>query len=255
VVILFDGDEVWSGRPGRTRRGSGQGIGGAFQVGGSVRVTIKVFRKSHGSSPVAVFAVDVAGGPGASRMAMMTGMMKLNDPADYFIAYDESGRELARGGAGGGMGGLGEVELGGGDKAVIARWVGNFHVAESDEEVAAKIRRKLAKPAKGRPDLLEAGVAYAVEVHRRNRQTYRDVMGGRFSGAGLSGGHFTLVPAYGRDYKSKAEVEADFLANKDFLNQSFDEPRPRPINREQIPPGSTVNIRYARMTKVAVLKR
>jgi hypothetical protein len=264
---------------------------------------------------------------------------------------------IARGGAGGGLGGLGEVELGGGDKAVIAHWVGNFHVGTPDAEVADKARRKYARGAKGRPELLEAAVAYAVKVHQQNRQMYRDVMGGGFgavgsgreywdipgvAGAKLSlvqgrwgmwtveiyidgsekwsgfassgrsgegpatheeaqsyarellssgkarakaeqiiqhmhhtargtmpfgppgtrggefgagGEHFTLTPAYGRDYKSKAEVEADFLANKDFLNQSYGEPRPRPINREQIPPGSTVNVRYARMTKVAVLKR
>jgi len=29
--------------------------------------------------------------------------------------------------------------------------------------------------------------------------------------------YLTLIPAYGRDYKSKKEVIADFEANKDFV--------------------------------------
>lgn len=35
----------------------------------------------------------------------------------------------------------------------------------------------------------------------------------------------TLTPIYGRDYKSKAAVLADFDANKDFIIQGADVPR------------------------------
>jgi hypothetical protein len=59
----------------------------------------------------------------------------------------------------------------------------------------------------------------------------------------------TLVPALGRDYKSRAEVLADFNANKDFV---LEDPRSRwdgkYINREQLI-GQTVTIRYANLRK------
>jgi hypothetical protein len=63
----------------------------------------------------------------------------------------------------------------------------------------------------------------------------------------------TLIPAYGRDYQSKKEVEEAFAANKDFLNQSWGEAS-RLINREQIPSGTAVNIRYAKLAKVVVIR-
>lgn len=60
----------------------------------------------------------------------------------------------------------------------------------------------------------------------------------------------TLTPAYGRDYKSKAEIQAHLAADKDFLLQ----PQCRPINRPQLlQMGATrVNIRYNKMRSVAV---
>ncbi len=63
---------------------------------------------------------------------------------------------------------------------------------------------------------------------------------------------FTLTPAYGRDYKTKAEALADFNANKDFMNQSFMSSGSY-VNKQDIPAGSTVNIRYKRMTQVLVV--
>lgn len=60
----------------------------------------------------------------------------------------------------------------------------------------------------------------------------------------------TLTPAYGRDYKNRAAVLADFDAGKDFLLQ----PENLPINKEQIAVGILVNIRYAKLRKVAVCK-
>lgn len=58
-----------------------------------------------------------------------------------------------------------------------------------------------------------------------------------------------LVPAYGRDYKSKAEVQRDLDAQKDFKICDFHSPDDgRSINPNQIP-GQTVMIRFCRLTK------
>jgi len=59
----------------------------------------------------------------------------------------------------------------------------------------------------------------------------------------------TLTPAYGRDYKSKAAVEADFRANKDFIVAISG----KPINIEQLSKGERVSIRYDRLRKVVIL--
>lgn len=65
----------------------------------------------------------------------------------------------------------------------------------------------------------------------------------------------TLLPAYGRDYKSKAEVIADFDSDRDFIIADVVSPdHGRYVNRPQIPKGTTVNIRYARNTKVCVIE-
>lgn len=64
----------------------------------------------------------------------------------------------------------------------------------------------------------------------------------------------TLVPAYGRDYKSKKELLADFVANKDFHLQTYN--GQTYINREQIEKihEREVMVRYAKCTKVTILK-
>lgn len=61
---------------------------------------------------------------------------------------------------------------------------------------------------------------------------------------------FSLVPAYGRDYKSKKAVTADFEADKDFINQSFGQDE-GVINKADIAKlgGGSVGLRYARLTK------
>jgi len=66
----------------------------------------------------------------------------------------------------------------------------------------------------------------------------------------------TLVPAYGRDYKSKKEVEADWAAGKDFIvADAFSAWDGKPANRESFKGElASVNIRYARLTKVCVVK-
>ena len=60
----------------------------------------------------------------------------------------------------------------------------------------------------------------------------------------------TVIPAYGRDYRSAKAVAADFAANKDFLIcDMFSPDDGRYINAEQLKPGDALSIRYARNTK------
>src|SRR5262245_1748373 len=63
--------------------------------------------------------------------------------------------------------------------------------------------------------------------------------------------HFTLTPAYGRDYTSKADVIAAFESGMDFVDASWDASGTY-VNRPQIPDGALVNLRYHRLAKVAV---
>jgi len=58
----------------------------------------------------------------------------------------------------------------------------------------------------------------------------------------------TLIPAYGRDYKSKAAVLADWNANKDFVVASIGGPGCY-INKEQADK-LEIWIRYAKRTKI-----
>ena len=61
----------------------------------------------------------------------------------------------------------------------------------------------------------------------------------------------TLVPAMGRDYWSKAEVQADFDAGKDFEIASIGPDCGRYVNKPQLVGKERfVMIRYARLTKV-----
>jgi hypothetical protein len=67
----------------------------------------------------------------------------------------------------------------------------------------------------------------------------------------------TLTPAYGRDYKSKKAVLADWLANKDFILQQFGSPYDgKPFNRDSARDAGfdAVNIRYKRNTQITVVK-
>ena len=64
--------------------------------------------------------------------------------------------------------------------------------------------------------------------------------------------YFELVPAYGRDYKTAKEVKEAFAAETDFegdYSLGF-----QLVNRQQIPKGSTVNLRYKRLTQIAQVK-
>lgn len=66
----------------------------------------------------------------------------------------------------------------------------------------------------------------------------------------------TLIPAYGRDYKSRAAVLADLKAGKDFIGVRFGE-RDRLINLPQwLELGeSSVSVRYWQNRKIAIFKR
>jgi hypothetical protein len=59
----------------------------------------------------------------------------------------------------------------------------------------------------------------------------------------------TLVPAYGRDYKSKAAVQADWDADKDFIIASYGHPwDTKPTNKSQWG-GAPAMIRYGNLRK------
>ena len=55
----------------------------------------------------------------------------------------------------------------------------------------------------------------------------------------------TVIPAYGRDYKSAKAVRADFAANKDFIIADYFNPSDgRYINAEQMNAGDVLAVRY-----------
>lgn len=67
----------------------------------------------------------------------------------------------------------------------------------------------------------------------------------------------TLVPAYGRDYKSKKEVLADWENGKDFIINDMSHPYDRKyINKTDAASekGTTYNIRYKKLTEIAQIK-
>lgn len=63
----------------------------------------------------------------------------------------------------------------------------------------------------------------------------------------------TLLPAYCRDYKKKADIASDLNANKDFYISGFS---PTLINKEQLVSEGikTVVVRYNKQLKVTSLK-
>ncbi len=64
--------------------------------------------------------------------------------------------------------------------------------------------------------------------------------------------YLSAVPAYGRDYKSAKAVLADWTAGKDFLIQDY--VASGYVNINDLPTGTTLNIRYSRLTKVCVVR-
>jgi hypothetical protein len=69
--------------------------------------------------------------------------------------------------------------------------------------------------------------------------------------------YVTLVPSYGRDYKSKKAVQADWDAGKDFTINQFGHPDDgRQINKQDAAstPGVTYNVRYNSLRSVHPIK-
>jgi hypothetical protein len=66
----------------------------------------------------------------------------------------------------------------------------------------------------------------------------------------------TLIPAYGRDYKSKAEVQADLSAGKDFTVASVGPEMGRRVNIADLKAAGVamVMIRYAKERKIQAFK-
>jgi hypothetical protein len=66
----------------------------------------------------------------------------------------------------------------------------------------------------------------------------------------------SLIPASGRDYKSKKAVEADLRADKDFIIADMSNPYDgKPANLPDLKQAgyTELNIRYQRLTRVAVI--
>ena len=65
-----------------------------------------------------------------------------------------------------------------------------------------------------------------------------------------------LIPAYGRDYRSKAAVIDDFNKDLDFIIADIHDPYDgKYVNKSQLDSGCTINVRYQRLTKVVVFNR
>lgn len=64
--------------------------------------------------------------------------------------------------------------------------------------------------------------------------------------------YVSAVPAYGRDYKSKKEVQEAWDAGQDFLIQ--DMMSSGYVNKDDKPADMVLNIRYKRQTMVHVIK-
>ena len=71
--------------------------------------------------------------------------------------------------------------------------------------------------------------------------------------------YLTVVPSYGADYKSKAEVAKAWAAGKDFTIKDWACPDDgRQINKQdadKLPEGTVINVRFSRLTKIAALRR
>ena len=67
--------------------------------------------------------------------------------------------------------------------------------------------------------------------------------------------YLTVVPAYGRDYKSAKAVKADWEAGKDFrVNDMSSQWDGSYVNKDDKPAGMTLNIRYSNLTRVVPIK-
>ena len=65
--------------------------------------------------------------------------------------------------------------------------------------------------------------------------------------------HLTLVPAYGRDYKSKREVENDLLKGKDFTVAGYNSGGYIDLEGLSEATYTTANVRFGQLRKVCVV--
>lgn len=65
----------------------------------------------------------------------------------------------------------------------------------------------------------------------------------------------TLTPAYGKDYKSKAEALADLALGKDFKVIDIVNPSGTYCSIRDLKPGEEVKIRYDKLRKVVLFAR
>lgn len=59
-----------------------------------------------------------------------------------------------------------------------------------------------------------------------------------------------VVPAYGRDYRSRKAVQADWEAGKDFRIASYGPENGRYVNKDDAPAGVVIYARYDRQRKM-----
>jgi len=66
----------------------------------------------------------------------------------------------------------------------------------------------------------------------------------------------TVVPAYGRDYKSIKEVKADWTAGNDFLIRDISSPYDGKYvnNSNGLPKGTVIMVRFCKLSKLCVIK-
>ena len=65
----------------------------------------------------------------------------------------------------------------------------------------------------------------------------------------------TLIPAYGRDYRSAKDAKADFLAGKDFIIADITDPYDgKPCSVRDFDAGTGITLRYKRLASLTVLK-
>lgn len=65
----------------------------------------------------------------------------------------------------------------------------------------------------------------------------------------------TLTPAYGRDYKSGSDAQADFNDGKDFIYHDVTSPYDgKPCSIRDFPDGTDIKIRFNSMRSLVVFK-
>jgi len=66
--------------------------------------------------------------------------------------------------------------------------------------------------------------------------------------------YITLIPAYGRDYKSVKAIKEDWNAGKDFLIAQYGHPYDGKAANKSDMKGVVVSIRYSKMRKVTIIQ-